>query len=68
MVSLAYSKGDKVVAVRDIGGVMRELVPKGSRGVVIAAGWLGPTKVQFRVTGLMGERTVELEVQNDEIG
>lgn len=44
-------KGDQVVAIKDIGGVWREHVPKGSRGAVTEAGWGSPTKVLFTVDG-----------------
>lgn len=53
-------KGDRVMATREIGGVLRPGVRKGTRGVVVTAGWLGPTRVNFEGAG-------EIEVRDDEI-
>ena len=46
---MGFRKGEQVVAVRDIGGIMRDPVPKGSQGIVVDCGWATPTKVQFTV-------------------
>lgn len=53
-------RGDKVMATRDIGGLLRRAVRKGTRGVVVAAGWMSPTRVNF-------ERVGEVDVQPEEI-
>jgi len=57
-----------VVAIKDIGGFLREHVPKGARGVVTDAGW-GTTKVLFKVDGgfFGSDRKVELTVDDDEV-
>jgi hypothetical protein len=64
-----FHAGDKVVSAKDIGGIMRDHVPKGSRGVVTEAEWLGSTKVLFTVDGgfLGSDRKVEITVDEDEI-
>lgn len=36
-----------VVSVKDIGGVMRDFVPKGTEGVVVEAPWFGDPTVLF---------------------
>lgn len=63
-----FSKGHKVVAVKDIGGMMRDSVPKGTRGVVTVSGW-GETRVLFTVEGGMfsSSRQAEIRVNDDEI-
>ncbi|WP_109506819.1 hypothetical protein [Nocardioides speluncae] len=62
-------KGDKVTAVKAIGGGFRLDVPKGSHGTVTKAIGGGPLVVKFVVTtGLIGKpREVELHVHEDEI-
>lgn len=62
-----HSKGDMVVAVKDIGGIMRDHVPKGSEGVVVEAPWLSDPTVLFTVKTLMGEKKVRIRVSPDEI-
>ena len=59
--------GDEVIAVRTIGGLARSEVPKGSRGVVTAAGWSQPLRVSFTVKGLLKDKQVELTVEKHEI-
>ena len=64
------AKGDRVVAIRDIGGVARDFVPKGSVGHVTECTWSGrPTKVLFTVKGGMfaGDKKVEITVSTDEV-
>jgi hypothetical protein len=62
-------KGDQVVAVKDVGDIARELVPKGSRGVVVACGLFSDTRVVFTVKGgfLGSDKTVEIRVETGEI-
>jgi hypothetical protein len=65
---LAMEKGDRVVAVKDIGGVLRELVPKGSVGVVTQCGWTRETRVLFTIRRpILGDRQVEVRVENGEV-
>lgn len=62
------NKGDRVIATKNIGGVLRESVPKGSEGVVTqAGGWGSETKVLFTISGLMGDRKVEVRVESGEV-
>jgi hypothetical protein len=64
-----FTAGDQVVAVKEIGGFLRDHIPKGSRGVVSEAGWGQPTKVLFTVKGgfWSGDKRVEITVEEDEI-
>lgn len=64
-----FRKGDKVAAVKDIGGMLRELVPAGSIGIVTQGGWGADTRVLFAVKGgwLSGEKKVEIRVDDHEI-
>lgn len=66
---MRWTKGDKVTAVKTIGGGFRLDVPKGSHGTIIKPGGGGPLVVKFVVTtGLIGKpREVELNVNDDEI-
>jgi hypothetical protein len=58
---------DAVVAACNIGGVLREFVPAGNRGRVVAAGWSG-MRVRFRVgSAWSGWREVEVEVYPGEV-
>ncbi len=61
--------GDLVVARRDIGGAVRAFVPAGSRGYVVAAGWLSGVRVRFRfiVRSWSGRREVEIDVYPGEV-
>lgn len=59
-------KGDQVVAVRDLGGFLREPVPKGTRGVVVDV-FGGDYKVQFNISGFTGNRQVVVSVRKDEV-
>lgn len=60
-------KGDVVVAIKDIGGLVRELVPAGSQGVVTSAGW-GSTRAMFTVKGILGgtAKKVEIRIEDHE--
>jgi len=60
---MGYRKGDSVAAKKDIGGVIRDSVPAGSRGVVTETRGGEPSKVQFRV----GNRSVEVDVNGREV-
>ncbi|QZQ53730.1 hypothetical protein KZI27_00370 (plasmid) [Curtobacterium sp. TC1] len=60
------SAGDTVVAVKDIGGLLREHVPKGSKGVVTKASW-GEYKVLFTIERWHGDKKVEVRVEPDEV-
>lgn len=63
-----YSKGDMVVSVKDIGGVMRGFVPKGTEGVVVEAPWFGDPTVLFTITGALGgKKQVRINVSTTEI-
>lgn len=63
-----FEVGDQVVALKDFGGLMRESVPKGARGVVTRAGsWSTQPKVLFTIEGPFSRRQVEVEVRDDEI-
>ena len=61
--------GDLVVARRNIGGAVRAFVPAGSRGYVVAAGWLSGVRVRFRfiVRSWSGRREVEIDVYPGEV-
>jgi hypothetical protein len=60
---MGYRKGDSVAANKDIGGVVRDSVPAGARGVVTETCGGEPSKVQFRV----GNRSVEVRVNGREV-
>lgn len=64
-----FSPGERVVATKDIGGVLRDSVPKGTRGVVTEAGWMSQTRVLFSVkgAGFADARKVEVTVDDAEI-
>jgi hypothetical protein len=58
--------GDKVIAVKDIGGLTRDFVPKGSAGVVVSNEW-GSIRVRFTVDGVFGAKQVETSVEKNEV-
>lgn len=58
--------GDTVVAVKDIGGVLRDSVPKGTKGVVTVSAW-GEYKVLFTIEKWSGTKQVEIKVDVDEV-
>lgn len=65
-----FRQGDQVVSVRDIGGVLRDSVPKGTPGVVTdSGGWGGQATVRFTIPGglFTGRRVVDIRVGDDEI-
>ena len=67
-----FRKGQRVAAVKDLGGVLKESVPRGSVGTVVDdGGWGGDATVLFTVKGglfgLLGDRQVEIRVSNDEV-
>lgn len=64
-----FQKGDQVVAIQDIGGVLRDPVPKGSEGIVVDSGWGSPCRVQFLVKGdlFFSDKKVTIEVSDSEI-
>jgi hypothetical protein len=47
MTSAPCRAGDRVVAVRDFGGITREAIPAGASGRVVGAPWLGRAVVEF---------------------
>jgi len=60
--------GDYVIAVGDFGGVVRERVPAGARGLVVEAPWLGPARVRFEVSDWCnGRRQVVVDVWPGEV-
>jgi hypothetical protein len=63
-----WSKGDRVIATKDIGG-WRENVPKGSYGVIVdPGGWSSNTTVEFTVNGgFFDDRQVSVTVEDGEI-
>lgn len=61
-----FHEGDLVTAIKDIGGVIRERVPKGAGGVVVKGGWTNRARVRFKFHS-WGEKVVEIEVDDDEI-
>jgi len=62
-----FRVGERVVAVENIGGFMREAVPKGTRGVVVQSSW-GKLTVKFAVKGFLGsQKPVEIDVNPREI-
>lgn len=62
-----FQVGETVVAVENIGGIMRDSVPKGTRGVVVKSGW-GQLQVKFTVKGFLGsEKRVVIDVNDREI-
>jgi len=64
----SWSRGDRVIATKDIGG-WRENVPKGSRGVITdPGGWSSNTTVEFTVNGgFFDDRQVSVTVEDGEI-
>ena len=59
--------GDLVRAPGNIGGIIREFVPAGSLGRVVAAGWLSGVRVRFIVRTWSGDREVEIDVYPGEV-
>jgi hypothetical protein len=65
---IAARKGDEVVTIKNIGGIVRESIPPGTRGKVDSAPWLGPLRVSFNYYDPWhGDRTVSVDVSQDEI-
>jgi hypothetical protein len=65
---MALRAGDRVVAVRNFGGVFRQAVPAGAAGVVVDAPLLGRPRVEFRWHDFWhGDRVVTEEVEPGEI-
>lgn len=58
--------GKKVKATKDIGGVLRERVPKGTKGVVTKSS-LFEYRVRFTIDGWLGDKVVEIDVESDEV-
>lgn len=59
--------GKKVKATKDIGGVLRERVPKGTKGVVTRSS-LFEYRVLFTIDGWLGDKQVEIDdVETDEV-
>ena len=57
-----------MVALKNIGGVIREPVPAGAPGRVVKAPFLGPVEVLFEVDDFWhGRREVTVQVQPGEI-
>lgn len=63
-----HDKGDTVVSTKNIGGVLRPNVPKGTKGVVVrASGFTQQARVLFTIEGFMGRKKIEVDVTDDEI-
>lgn len=68
-----YTKGTRVVAVKDIRRFWNDTVTKGSPGVVTEGGFLNRAQVKFWVrdalslTTLLSDSTVLVDVDDDEI-
>ncbi len=62
-----FNKGDLVAAITDIGGFVRELVPRGSEGVVVEAPMWGDAVVLFSVKGFLSDKKVRITVSDDEV-
>ncbi|MCP3427261.1 hypothetical protein NBM05_14915 [Rothia sp. AR01] len=63
----SFSKGQKVMPTRELGGFFRDPVPKGATGVVVESPFLSQAQVHFQWSGVFfgGEATVT--VDDDEI-
>lgn len=62
-----FRAGETVVATENIGGVIRDSVPRGTQGVVVESGW-GKLRVKFSVKGFLGsEKSVVIDVHEGEI-
>ncbi|WP_331772441.1 hypothetical protein OG948_53965 (plasmid) [Embleya sp. NBC_00888] len=48
--------GNKVVAIEDIYGFMRQTIPEGTKGVVVRCLNPGRLEVRFTLHGLLGDR------------
>ena len=65
---MALREGDKVIAEKHFGGILREPVPVGAHGTVESAFWLGPARVTFDLyDSWRGHRKVTVEVQPGEV-
>lgn len=65
---MAFQVGDRVVAVSDFGGIIREAVPAGTTGRVVDAPWLAPVRVEFELNHWWhGRRTVTVDVDPGEV-
>ena len=65
---MTLREGDNVVAEKQFGGVLRELVPAGARGIVESAPWLGPERVTFDLYDFWrGHHKATVEVQPGEV-
>lgn len=64
-----FKNGEKVVAVKEIGGIWREHVPAGSVGIVTQSGWGQDLRVMFTVKGgiFSDDKKVEVKVESHEI-
>ncbi len=60
-------KDTRVVAVRDIGGWLRDRVPRGSRGKVVYDGGRGQDEVAFKVKRGDQEEIVTISVADHEV-
>lgn len=59
-------KGQKVVAINNIGGIFGPHIPKGTVGIVTESGWFS-TKVMFKVEGFLSYENIEVEVNDKDI-
>jgi hypothetical protein len=65
---MALQAGDRVVAVRGFGGIIREAIPAGAAGRVVDAPWLAPARVEFELEDFWhGRRTVTVDVDPGEV-
>lgn len=63
---MSLNVGDRVIAAKNIGGIMRDSVEKGIPGVVTKSGW-GEIRVLFTKEGWLGKKHTEISVSKDEI-
>lgn len=66
---MGFVAGQRVVATKDIGGIARSFVPRGSKGVVTEGGGIfsGPPKVLFTIKHFFGDEQVEITVEDHEV-
>jgi hypothetical protein len=60
--------GDRVVAVRGFGGIVREAIPAGAAGRVVNSPLLGPPLVEFAWEDFWhGQRTATVDVDPGDV-
>jgi len=58
--------GHEIIAVRNLGGMLTEQVPQGSRGVVTAVEW-GRVEASFTVLSPLGSRQVQMRIDPHDV-